>query len=459
MQRHRATVSDADPSAAIAEHIARALSLPAPAVVAAKARCHLLDTLAAMVSGARLEAGRCAAGLVTGLGGHPEATVAGTELMASAPHAALANGMAAHADETDDSHAEGRFHPGCGVVPAALAMAEREGRSGSALLRAVVLGYDIGARFTMALGISEPKAARHSTHSHGALFGAAAAAGALAGLTPAQCRHMLSYAVQQASGLPYWHRDRDHIEKAFDFGGLGARNGVYAALMAQAGWTGVGDCVAGDHGYLSAFATAPRPTALTDGLGTDHHLMGAAIKKWCVGSPIQAALDSLTALMAAHDLTAEMVETLTAHMPDDRLHIVDDRDLPDICLQHLLAVTLLDGTLTFASAHDRSRMQDPAVQAVRARIRVHGSAELTQARPPRQAIIEIVTRDGRRLVHRTRAVRGTPDNPMTQDEVEAKALDLTAPVLGADKAHALIAAVRTVESLRDARELRPLLQA
>ncbi|WP_446916816.1 MmgE/PrpD family protein, partial [Klebsiella pneumoniae] len=78
-------------------------------------------------------------------------------------HAALANGMMGHADETDDSHLGGRFHPGCGIVPAALAVAEREGRSGTDFLRAVALGYDIGARVTMALGYARPNTARHST--------------------------------------------------------------------------------------------------------------------------------------------------------------------------------------------------------------------------------------------------------------------------------------------------------
>jgi 2-methylcitrate dehydratase PrpD len=158
-------------------------------------------------------------------------------------------------------------------------------------------------------------------------------------------------------------------------------------------------------------------------------------------------------------LTAGNVRRIVVDMPDDRLHIVDNRTIPDICLQHLLALTLADGTLTFASAHDYARMADPAVLAVRRRIEVKPSAELTAAVPARQATVAIETTDGRKVRHRTYAVRGTPDNPMDQAEVEAKARDLVVPIIGAERAEKLIAAVGAVENVRNATELRPLLQA
>jgi 2-methylcitrate dehydratase PrpD len=119
---------------------------------------------------------------------------------------------------------------------------------------------------------------------------------------------------------------------------------------------------------------------------------------------------------------------------------------------------LIDGTLGFHAAHDRTRMRDPTVLALRAKMRLLPDPELTRALPPRQAIVEIATEDGR-LVRRTRAVRGTPDNPMERPEVGAKALDLLAPVLGGVCAHALVAQVWRIEDLRSARALRPLLQA
>jgi 2-methylcitrate dehydratase PrpD len=443
---------------ALSEYVAAAAARPLPAEVAEKTKCHLLDTLAAMVSGSRLPPGRRAIAYVRTQGGARQATVVGGRIVTTAVNAALANGISAHADETDDSHHGGRFHPGCAVVPAALATAELADRDGTSLLRALALGYDIGARFVMALGLGSAYARPHSTHSLGGLFGATAAAGALLGLDARQVRFELSYAVQQASGLAYWMRDPEHIEKAFDFGGMPARNGVAAATMAAAGFTGVEDPLAGARTFLDSFAETPRPDALVDGLGSRFEVMQASIKKWSAGAPIQAALDALETLMRAHRLGATDIGSLTVRLPDDRIHLVDDRDVPNLCAQHLLALLLLDGALGFGAAHDRARMRDPAVLALRARIRLLPDAALTRALPPRQAIVEIATRRGERLAHHTRVVRGTPDNPMDRGEVEAKAEGLLKPVLGAERACALAAQVWRIERLAAVRALRPLLQ-
>jgi 2-methylcitrate dehydratase PrpD len=229
--------------------------------------------------------------------------------------------------------------------------------------------------------------------------------------------------------------------------------------MVAAGFTAVDDPLAGTHNLFTALAAAPAPGELTAELGQRFEIMRASIKKWCVGSPIQAALDALTLLMAEHRLAADEVRSIVVDMPDDRLHIVDNRTIPDICLQHLLALTLADGTLTFASAHDYARMADPAVLAVRGRIAVVPSAELTAAVPARQAIVAVETADGRKLRHRTVAVRGTPDNPMDAAEVEAKARDLMVPVIGAERAEKLIETVAALEQVSNATQLRPLLQA
>jgi 2-methylcitrate dehydratase PrpD len=443
----------------LADYTAGTIRRALPAEVIAKTKLHVLDTLAAMLSGSRLKPGELAAAYVDRLGGWPEATVIGTHILTSAVNAALANGMMGHADETDDSHLAGLFHPGCGIVPAALAVAEQSGLGGQDLIRAVALGYDIGARIAPALGSRRSDTASHSTHSLATLFGAAAAAAALLRLDVTQVRYVLSYTVQQASGVAFWSRDHEHIEKAFDFGGMGARNGVAAATMVAAGFTAVDDPFGGTHNLFTALAASAAPDALVAGLGSRFEIMQASIKKWCVGSPIQAALDALTLLMAEHGLTANNVRRMVVDMPDDRLHIVNDRTIPDICLQHLLALTLADGALTFASAHDYARMADPAVLAIRGRITVVPSPELTVAVPARQAIVAVETTDGRTLRHRTTAVRGTPDNPMETVEVEDKARDLMVPVIGAERAERLIKAVASLERMSAVIELRPLLQA
>src|SRR5262249_28353157 len=149
-------------------------------------------------------------------GGKGLSTIAGTSLVATPADAALANGMMAHADETDDSHAPSRSHPGCAVVPAALALGEELGVDGTRFLRAVALGYDIGTRVTMAMGgVTFYDQSRQSTHSIAGVFGAAAAASCVAGFDRQHMRWVLDYTAQQAAGITAWRQDKDHIEKAF----------------------------------------------------------------------------------------------------------------------------------------------------------------------------------------------------------------------------------------------------
>ncbi|MCY4639304.1 MAG: MmgE/PrpD family protein [Chloroflexi bacterium] len=441
----------------LAAWIAGARVRPLPAEVVEKAKHHTLDTLSAMVSGSRLRPGELGIAYVRRQGAPPEASIAGTALLASAELAAFANGMTAHADETDDSHAPSFTHPGCAVIPAALAMAEREGRSGTELLRSIVLGYELCARSTMSLGRDELYAAGHSTHAFGGLFGAAAAAGALAGLDETRSRWLLSYAAQQAAGITCWARDEEHIEKAFHFGAMPASRGVLAASLVAFGFSGVDDVLSGPRNFFEAFSEQPQPELLTRELGARHEILHANIKKWPVGSPIQAALDSAQRLRAEHRLTPERIARVRIRLPDIEAHVVDDRAMPDINAQHLVTVMLLDGDLGFAAAHDYERMRDPAVRRLREVTTLIHDPELGAARPRRQAIVEVDTTDGRSLAHRTRAVRGTADDPMTRAEVEAKSLDLLTPVLGAERTRELVAAVWDIEALADARELRALL--
>ena len=247
-----------------------------------------------------------------------------------------------------------------------------------------------------------------------------------------QVRHLLSYCAQQASGVGCNVRDVDHIEKAFDFGGMPARNGVAAATMVAHGFTGVDDVFSGERNFFEAYATQPDPERLADGLGERYEILGTNIKKWSVGSPAQSALDALTHLMESASPAIHDIETINVHLPERSARTVDNAPMPDINVQHLVALLLVDGGLTFHSVHDRGRMSDPAVLAARAKVVLVPSRELMEARPPRQAIVEIALRDGRRLSHRTVAVRGTAANPMTTAEVEAKALDLMTGVLGAE---------------------------
>jgi 2-methylcitrate dehydratase PrpD len=443
----------------LSTYISGAMAHPLPQAVIEKARQHVLDTVAAMVSGTHLRPGQLAIAYAKKLGGARQASIVGTPILTSHVTAALANGMLAHADETDDSHAPSRTHPGCAVIPSALAVAESVHATGEHLLKAVVLGYDIAARLNYALGPEEFAGTSRSTHSFGGTFGAGAAASALLRLDALQTRHMLSFCAQQASGIGSSVRDSEHIEKAFDFGGMPARNGATAATMAAAGFTGVDDVFSGERNFFEAYGpSGAHPERLCEALGQRFEIMDTNIKKWSVGSPAQSALDAMTTLMQEERIGPGDIDSIQVHLPTRSARTVDNAPMPDVNVQHLLAMLLIDGTLSFDTIHDLGRMQDAEILALRRRIAIIPSEELMHARPRRQAIVDAKTRDGRTLSRRTRAVRGSADNPMTQAEVEAKAFDLIGSVLGTHRARAIVRAIAKIETVPDVTALRRLWQ-
>jgi 2-methylcitrate dehydratase PrpD len=444
---------------ALSDYMSAARTRALPDEVIEHAKYHLLDTIAAMISGSELPPGQAAQRYVREHSGSGTTTIVGASLTAPPIDAALANGVMAHADETDDSHNESRSHPGCAVVPAALAAGEVYGIDGNVLLRAVTLGYDVGPRVVLAMGgAAFSYESSLSTHSIAGTFGASAAAACAAGLDARQMRWALDYTAQQSSGIVAWRRDTDHIEKAFVFGGMPARNGVTAALLVKSGWNGVDDILSGPDNFFAAYAPKAQPEKLIEKLGERYEITQTDIKKWSVGSPIQGPLDAIEAIREKKPFEADQVKKVTVRLAPSVATVVDNRDIPDICLQHLVAVMLIDKTVSFHAAHDKPRMQDAAVQKQRAKVNLVRDEELAKLLPLRETVVEIEFNDGKRLSERVSAVRGTPRNPMGRDEVIDKARDLITPVLGRESSTRLIETVFEIEKLTEIRSLRRLLQ-
>lgn len=253
-------------------------------------------------------------------------------------------------------------------------------------------------------------------------------------------------------------RDEEHIEKAFDFGGMPARNGVAAAAMVAHGFTGVEDALSGERSFFVAYGRKPEPAKLVAGLGDVYEIMNTNIKRWSVGSPIQAPLDALLALLQENKFAAADVERLTVRVAHQGANTTNNRAMPDICMQHLCAVMLLDGTVSFKAAHDEKRMRDRRVLELRKKIELDGDDALTAAMPSRQGIVEVVLRNGTTLRRHVKAVRGTAENPMTRAEVDAKAYDLIQPVFGKPRARRLCDAIWGLDKLGDVRKLRAVLK-
>jgi 2-methylcitrate dehydratase PrpD len=431
------------------------LALAPPVLREAKHR--ILDTLAAMVSGSHLQAGEMAIAFARAQGGSAEATVLTTDIRTTAVNAALANGMFAHADETDDFEPVTKAHPGSHVVPAAFAMAEREGRSGGELIAAVTLGYDVCCRFLLALGPDLVRGGHRSAEGTSSTMGAAAAAASLAGLDEKGMRYALSYAAQQVSGIWSWVRDAGHVEKAFDFSGMGARNGVTAAIVAQMGFTGVWDVLDGEHNALIALSTDPKPEEIVDGLGSRFFVTETAIKLFSVGYPIQAPLDAFLMLVREHKLSIDDVERIVVKLPEDGARIVNNRSMPDVNCQHVIALALVEGAVSFENSHSYERMKDPKVLAAKERVQLIADRELMDPTAPRSGLVEVTLRDGRTVSHFTRHPPGTKENPLNTERVNEKARSLMTPVLGAERTDEVIRRINALENLSDVRELRPLL--
>ncbi len=406
-----------------------------------------------------MPAGTMALRYVRGLGGTAQASVIGTDFRTNAVDAALANAMCAHADETDDFEPVTKAHPGSSTVPAALAMAEEEACSGEDFVRAVALGYDLACRLLLALGPDLVRGSHRSAEGTSSTFGALGAAGSLTKLDERRMAFAISYAAQQVSGLWSWVKDKDHVEKAFDFAGMGARNGVSAALMVKAGLTGVADVLDGQHNLFIALSTAPRPDAMLEGLGERFYVAETAIKTYSVGYPIQSPLDALLTLRRQHGLTPDNVARILVRLPPDSLGIVGDSAMADVNCQHLMGLALVKGAVTFADSHDVSLLADPAIGQERAKVTLVGDPALSDPQAPRGAIVTVTTKDGQVVEHFTKYPPGTKENPLDTEAVNAKARDLMRPVLGAAKTERLIEQVNALEALDDMRKLRPLFTA
>ncbi len=439
--------------ALVAHHASTARTARLPEEVIERAKLHALDTLAAIVSGAALEAGIAGQHSATSIGGTAVASILGTAQRAPLVEAALANGMAAHADESDDSHEDSQTHPGCGVVPAAIVVAEEQRSSGLDFLRAVVLGYEMTIRFGRALGSGMTfKSSSLSSHAYGPLFGGGYAAGSLMGFDEERFRILLNYLAQEASGLTTWRLDQRHTLKSYVFAGMPASNAIKAAALVRAGFTGGGDALdLSNRNLLDAICPKPDPAALIDGLGQRFTILETDVKRYPVGYPIAAPLAALETIIETHKLKPRDVEEIRIYYNEDWYKVVGDQtQMPDVNLRYCLAVTLLDGRLTFDAAHDSQRMATAEVAEIGRRIRFLGP----QPHLDRFAARVEVTAGGRILAaEQGRSVLGRAENPMSKAQVQDKARELMSTVIGAVKAQRAIDLIDRLDESGDIREL------
>jgi 2-methylcitrate dehydratase PrpD len=311
----------------------------------------------------------------------------------------------------------------------------------------------------MALEPDLVRGSHRSAEGTASTFGSLGAAASLAQLDETGMRFAISYSAQQVSGLWSWVKDKDHIEKAFDFAGMGARNGVTAVSMVQSGMTGVFDVLDGTHNLFIALSIHPRPEEMLKDLGSRFYVTETAIKTYSVGYPIQSPLDALLTLRKQYGLNPDNVRSILVKIPTDAIGIVGESAMPDVNCQHLVAVALVKGAVSFADSHDVALMHDPRIQQQRAKVTVTADPALMDPAAPRGGIVEVTLTDGRKVQHFTRFPPGTKENPLNTEAVSAKARDLMAPVLGSGKTEKLIDRINRLETMDNIGELRALITA
>jgi 2-methylcitrate dehydratase PrpD len=291
-----------------------------------------------------------------------------------------------------------------------------------------------------------------------AVFGAAAAASRLLGAGAQQVRHALALAATQASGVNTWRQDPEHIDKALCFSGAPARNGVTAALMAQAGFTGTATVFEGEENFFKAFSEDSRPQEVIKELGSRYEILDTSIKKYPAGQPIQATLEGYFTLVKQHRLDPGQIRKIVVRLPDTQARTINDRHMPDVNCQYMLAVAMLDGKIDFQNSHDFERMHDPQVLELKKKVELVADAELTRIFPAvRNAIVEITTADGGDLKTLVDRMPGAPYNPLSAQELQEKFLSLSVPVLGEQRSQTIAETVRSLEDLSDVAALTRLL--
>jgi len=420
-----------------------------PATVIEEAKRAVLDWLGSAMAGSTEPPARMAQHVVAGLGRSDEAAIFSAG-RGPAAGAALANGVSSHILEFDDVHKGSTLHPAAPVIPAALAVAEREHSDGRSFLLAVVVGYEAALRVGEAVNPSH----YYFWHPTGtaATFGAAAAAGSLLKLSAKQMVDALGTAGTQAAGL--WEFNADGAMSKHLHPGKAAFNGVLSADLARAGFTGASHILEGERGFFRAMSTSHDASGITDGLGEHWKIVENCYKMHsCCGhthTAIDVALDlRCDAEIAAIDIELygpgyEIVKEMNPRTPYQA----------KFSIAYCVAAALVEGRVGLeqfaADRFDANGVHDPAIARLLAKTRVVVADNLTTKYPAAwPSRVAVTLADGTVLRGTSDYPRGNPENPVSTEGLEQKFLSLVAPRFGDATARQAIERVRTIATCKD----------
>jgi 2-methylcitrate dehydratase PrpD len=409
-----------------------------------------LDTLASAIAGRQGDETRQIRALASALGGSREASVIGGEPLSLAG-ATLLNGYLITAVTVCDVHRPTLCHTTPQVVPPALAIAERNGASGRALIVAVAAGLETTVR--VGLGTKYPAFRARGWHSPGVIgpFGGAAAAGKLLGLDAERQRNAFGLAGSQSAGtFAHWGTPTIKFHQS-----RGALSGLMAGLLAEQGFLASAEVLAHkDGGLFNAYSDGGQPEAVTAGLGSRWELEQIALRLWPAASSIQTVISALFALIAAHDLKPARIASVRVGLSKSvyDMHGTlpwNDKFKALLSTPYVTAIVLHDRRC-WLEQFEPARFRDAAVDSfARERVKV----EIDPRVEGTGAAIEIRTVDGAVHTDRRAAPKGDPTDPLTRAEIEDKLRTAAAGFLPAAAVERIIALVGSLERLGDVREL------
>jgi 2-methylcitrate dehydratase PrpD len=439
----------------LADALAAAQFDDLPPNVVNDTRRSILDWLGSALAGALEPPARMARQVVGGFGTSNEATVfAGGRSSAAA--AALANGVASHILELDDIHKGSTVHAAAPVIPAALAVAERERASGRDFLLAVTIGYEAALRVGEAVNPSHYRF-WHPTGT-AATFGAAAAAGSILGLAPKEMLDALGSAGTQAAGL--WEFNADGSMSKHLHPGKAAFNGVLSADLARVGFTGAATILEGDRGFFRAMSTSFDESRITAGLGRDWKVSENCYKVWACCGHTHSAIDVARGLRArrgglrASDIASIHVETYGPGYEIVKAMNPATTYEAKFSIAYCVAAALLHGGApleVFSPDHfANGGVSDPDIAALLRRTTVTVAPDLTATYPRAWPTrVRVTLADGTELRDASDFPVGNPENPVSTTHLEEKLTGLVAPRWGDDAAARAIEIVDALESYDD----------
>ena len=416
----------------------------------------LLDALASAIAGRQGDESKQIRALAAALGASHEATVIGGEPLSIAG-ATLLNGYLITAVTVCDVHRPTLCHTTPEVVPPALALAERDGASGRALIAAVAAGLESMVR--VGLGTRYPAFRAKGWHSPGVIgpFGGAAAAGKLLGLDAERQRNAFGLAGSQSAGtFAQWGTPTIKFHQS-----RGALSGLLAALLAKQGFPSSTEILTHeDGGLFNTYSDGGDPEAVTDGLGERWELEAIGLRLWPAASSLQTLITSLFTLMKSHDLRAERIAAvrvgLSKTVYDMHGTLAWDGKFKALLSTPYVTAVVLHDRRCWLDQFEARRYQDPALGAfAREKVKV----EIDPRVEGTGAAVEISTTDGKVHADRRAAAKGDPSDPLTRAEIEDKLRTAAAGFLADATVTRIIELVGNLEALADARELTRALRA